>query len=191
MINLILFGPPGSGKGTQAAKLVEHYNLYHISTGDMFRSEIKGKTELGLLAISYTSKGELVPDEVTIKMLEKRVEDNPNVEGFIFDGFPRTVAQAKALNDFLAKKGDDITALTMLDVEDEELVTRLLNRAKDSGRADDANPEVIKNRIQIYKDTTLPVAAFYDTLNKTHVIEGVGTIEEITTRLKTAIDNVL
>ena len=191
MINLILFGPPGSGKGTQAAKLVEHYNLYHISTGDMFRSEIKGKTELGLLAISYTSKGELVPDEVTIKMLKKRVEDNPNVEGFIFDGFPRTVAQAEALDAMLAEKDDDISALTMLVVEDEELIARLQNRAKDSGRTDDADVEVIKNRLQVYTDNTLPVAGYYETKGKTHKIDGVGSIEEITARLVTAIDNVL
>ena len=191
MINLILFGPPGSGKGTQAEKLVAHYNLYHISTGDMFRSEIKGKTELGLLATSYTSKGELVPDEVTIKMLEKRVNDNPNVEGFIFDGFPRTVPQAEALNDFLAKKGDDITALTMLDVPEPELITRLQNRAKDSGRPDDADVNVIKNRLKVYEDETLPVAAFYKTIGKTHMIEGLGSIEEITTRLVAAIDTVL
>lgn len=191
MINLILFGPPGSGKGTQAEKLVAHYNLYHISTGDMFRSEIKGKTELGLLAMSYTSKGELVPDEVTIKMLEKRVNDNPNVEGFIFDGFPRTVAQAQALDAMLAEKDDDITALTMLVVEDNELIARLQNRAKDSGRADDAHVEVIKNRLKVYTDNTLPVADYYETKGKTHKIDGVGSIEEITTRLVAAIDTVL
>ena len=191
MINLILFGPPGSGKGTQAKKLVEHYNLYHISTGDMFRGEIKGKTELGLLAISYISKGELVPDEVTIKMLNKRVEDNPNVEGFIFDGFPRTVTQAKALNDFLAKRDDDITALTMLDVPEEELIARLQDRAKDSGRKDDANVGIIKNRLQVYTDNTLPVADYYETKGKTHKINGVGSIEDITARLVKAVDSVV
>ncbi len=191
MINLILFGPPGSGKGTQAKKLVEHYNLYHISTGDMFRGEIKGKTELGLLAISYISKGELVPDEVTIKMLNKRVEDNPNVEGFIFDGFPRTVTQAKALNDFLAKRDDDITALTMLDVPEEELIARLQDRAKDSGRKDDANVGIIKNRLQVYTDNTLPVADYYETKGKTHKINGVGSIEDITVRLVKAVDSVV
>jgi adenylate kinase len=191
MINLILFGPPGSGKGTQAEKLVEHYNLYHISTGDMFRSEIKGKTELGLLAMSYTSKGELVPDEVTIKMLNKRVEDNPNVQGFIFDGFPRTVAQAQALDAMLAEKGDDITALTMLVVEDEELIARLQNRAKDSGRTDDADVEIIRNRLKVYTDNTLPVADYYETKGKTHKIDGVGSIEDITARLVEAVDSVL
>lgn len=191
MINLILFGPPGSGKGTQATKLVEHYNLYHISTGDMFRSELKGETELGLLAKSYIDKGELVPDEVTINMLKKRVEANPDVKGFIFDGFPRTVAQAEALDAMLAEKNDFITALTMLDVTDEELVGRLLNRAKDSGRADDADENVIRNRIQIYKDNTLPVAGYYETKGKTHKINGVGSIEDITGRLISVIDSVL
>jgi adenylate kinase len=189
MINLILFGPPGCGKGTQAEKLVAHYNLYHISTGDMFRSEIQGKTELGLLAKSYTDRGELVPDEVTINMLKKRVEDNPNVEGFIFDGFPRTVAQAQALDAMLAEKEDDITALTMLVVEDEELVVRLQKRAISSGRADDADVEIIKNRIQIYKDSTLPVATYYQAKGKIQKIDGIGSIEEITQRLITAIDS--
>ena len=157
----------------------------------MFRSEIKGKTELGLLAMSYTSKGELVPDEVTIKMLNKRVEDNPNVQGFIFDGFPRTVAQAQALDAMLAEKGDDITALTMLVVEDEELIARLQNRAKDSGRTDDADVEIIRNRLKVYTDNTLPVADYYETKGKTHKIDGVGSIEDITARLVEAVDSVL
>lgn len=191
MINLILFGPPGSGKGTQAAKLVEHYNLYHISTGDMFRSELKGETELGLLAKSYIDKGELVPDEVTISMLEKRVEANPDVKGFIFDGFPRTVAQAEALDKFLAGRGTAITALTELDVPEDELIVRLQNRAKDSGRADDADVNVIKNRIQVYRDNTLPVAGYYSTKDKAHKIEGVGSIDEVFGRLTAAIDSVL
>ncbi len=191
MINLILFGPPGSGKGTQAAKLVKQYNLYHISTGDMFRSEIGNKTELGLLAKSYTSKGELVPDAVTISMLKKRVEDNPDVKGFIFDGFPRTNAQAQALNEMLAEKNDDITGLLLLDVPAEELIIRLMDRAKTSGRADDADPKVIKNRIQVYRETTQPVADFYAQLDKTHYLKGVGTIDEITERLIKSIDGIL
>lgn len=191
MINIILFGPPGSGKGTQAEKLVEHYNLYHISTGDMFRSEMKGETELGLLAKSYANKGELVPDEVTIKMLKKRVEDNPNVKGFIFDGFPRTVAQAEALDAMLEEKGYGVTALTELSVNEPELIKRLQNRAIDSGRKDDANVEIIKNRIEVYKNNTVAVAVYYKGKNKAHKIDGIGSIEAISDRLFTTIDSVL
>ncbi|MGB0983559.1 MAG: adenylate kinase [Saprospiraceae bacterium] len=191
MINLILFGPPGSGKGTQAAKLVEQYNLYHISTGDMFRSEIGNKTELGLLAKSYMDKGALVPDEVTINMLAKRVEDNPKVKGFIFDGFPRTVAQATALDKMLAEKGTPITALLELVVPAEELIVRLMNRAKTSGRVDDGKPNIIKNRIQVYRETTAPVANYYDEQDKTYKVKGLGSIEEITTKLTDALDSVL
>lgn len=191
MINLILFGPPGSGKGTQATKLVEHYNLYHISTGDMFRSEIGNKTELGVLAKSYIDKGELVPDEVTINMLKKRVEDNPDVRGFIFDGFPRTVAQAKALDAMLDEMNTPLTALLELKVPAEELIVRLMDRAKVSGRTDDADPNVIKNRIQVYRENTMPVAGYYNEQDKAHDIHGVGSIEEITQRLIDELDSVL
>jgi adenylate kinase len=191
MINLILFGPPGSGKGTQAARLVEHYNLYHISTGDMFRSEIGNKTELGVLAKSYIDKGELVPDEVTINMLKKRVENNPDVKGFIFDGFPRTVAQAKALDAMLSEMGTPLTALLELKVPAEELIVRLMDRAKVSGRTDDADPNVIKNRIQVYRENTLPVAGYYNEQDKAYDIHGVGSIEEITGRLTAELDSVL
>jgi len=191
MINLILFGPPGSGKGTQAAKLVEHYNLYHISTGDMFRSEIGNKTELGLLAKSYIDKGELVPDKVTINMLKSRVENNPDVKGFIFDGFPRTVAQAKALDKMLSETGTPLTALLELKVPAEELIIRLMDRAKVSGRTDDANPSVIKNRIQVYRENTLPVAGYYDEQDKAYDIKGLGSIEDITQRLAAELDGIL
>lgn len=191
MINLILFGPPGSGKGTQAGKIQEIFDLHHISTGDMFRSEIKGETELGLLAKSYTDKGELVPDEVTVNMLKKRVEAHPNVAGFIFDGFPRTIAQAEALDTMLAEKNDAITALIELDVPAEELMIRLMNRAKTSGRADDADPQIIKNRIQVYRQNTKPVADYYNNQDKAHRVKGVGSIQEITenvaNKLKEAI----
>lgn len=188
MINLILFGPPGSGKGTQAANLVQHYNLYHISTGDMFRSEIGNKTELGLLAKSYMDKGELVPDEVTVNMLRKRVEDNPQVKGFIFDGFPRTVAQAQALDAMLEDMGQPITALLELKVPAEELIVRLMNRAKTSGRADDADANVIKNRIQVYRENTAPVAEYYDQKDKTKAVHGVGEVAQITQNLIDALD---
>jgi adenylate kinase len=191
MINLILFGPPGSGKGTQATQLVEHYNLFHISTGDMFRSEIGNKTELGLLAKSYMDKGALVPDEVTINMLKKRVQDNPNVKGFIFDGFPRTVDQAIALDKMLAEQGTPITALLELAVPAEELIVRLMNRAKTSGRVDDGKPSIIKNRIQVYRETTAPVANYYGEQDKTYIIEGLGSIEEITAKLISALDHAL
>ena len=147
MINLILFGPPGSGKGTQAAHLVDEFQLLHISTGDLFRYEIGNSTELGLLAKSYMSKGELVPDEVTIGMLKNKVTANPDVAGYIFDGFPRTVAQAEALDIFLKEKEEMITTLLSLDVDDEELVTRLLKRGETSGRADDTDESIIRNRI--------------------------------------------
>ena len=191
MINLILFGPPGSGKGTQATQLVEHYNLFHISTGDMFRSEIGNKTELGLLAKSYMDKGALVPDEVTINMLKKRVEENPNVKGFIFDGFPRTVDQAIALDKMLADKGTPITALLELVVPAEELIVRLMNRAKTSGRVDDGKPNIIKNRIQVYRETTAPVANYYAEQDKTYKIKGLGSVEEITEQLIFTLDSAL
>lgn len=191
MTNLILFGPPGSGKGTQAAKLVEKYALLHISTGDLFRYEMGNDTELGQLAKSYIAKGELVPDEVTIGMLKNKVNANPDVSGYIFDGFPRTIAQAKALDAFLEEKEDDITALIALDVDDEEIVSRLLNRGKTSGRADDNDESIIRNRIEVYNNETSPVFDFYDEADKAFKIEGIGGIEEIYGRLTQTIDGLL
>lgn len=191
MVNLILFGPPGSGKGTQAAKLVETYELLHISTGDMFRAEMGQNTPLGLEAKSYIEKGELVPDSVTIGMLQNKVDANPDVKGFIFDGFPRTVPQSEALDSFLLGRKNEITALVMLEVPDDELIKRLLERGKMSGRADDANEEVIKNRIQVYKNETNPVFDHYGAQGKAIRVHGVGSIEEIYERLCQAIDDVL
>jgi adenylate kinases len=188
MVNLILFGPPGSGKGTQAAKLVEKYNLLHISTGDMFREEIKGQTELGLLAKSYSDRGELVPDEITINMFRKRLDANPNVSGYIFDGFPRTIPQAEALDAMLAERGLSVTKLLALDVPDDELEARLMNRGKESGRADDTNIDIIRNRIQVYKAQTALVAAFYDKTGKAAFIKGLGKIEDIFQSLCDVID---
>lgn len=188
MLNIVLFGPPGAGKGTQAAKLIDKYNLVHLSTGDIFRANIKGETELGTLAKSYIDKGELVPDEVTIGMLESEVEKNPNAEGFIFDGFPRTTTQAEALEQFLQQKGTEISVMLALNVAEEELIKRLLLRGKDSGRADDQNEEVIANRIKVYNEQTAVVADFYSAQNKFEKINGVGSIEEIFERLCTAID---
>lgn len=188
MLNLILFGPPGSGKGTQAAYLVEKYQLLHISTGDMFRYEIGNSTELGQLAKSYMDKGQLVPDSVTIAMLRKRVEDNPNVGGIIFDGFPRTVAQAEALDELLESMGTSVSSLTALDVPDEELIERLLIRGENSGRSDDRDESIIRKRIDVYKNETTPVFNHYAQSGKSLKINGVGSIEEIFGRLCEAID---
>ena len=183
MINIILFGPPGSGKGTQAAKLVEKYDLLHISTGDLFRYEMGNETPLGKKAKSYIEKGELVPDEVTVGMLRNKVEANPDVPGYIFDGFPRTVAQAEALDDLLEEMGTEVSELIMLDVPDDEIVQRILNRGKTSGRADDTDETVIRKRIQIFKNETTPVFEYYQRKGKAVRVNGVGNIEEIFERL--------
>lgn len=188
MLNIVLFGPPGAGKGTQSAKLIEEYGLVHLSTGDIFRANIKGGTELGVLAKSYIDKGQLVPDEVTIGMLASEVNSNPNAKGFIFDGFPRTQAQASALDNLLAEKSTAITLMLALEVEEEELRKRLLLRGKDSGRADDQNPEVIQNRINVYNAETMPVKDFYQTQGKYKGINGIGEIDTIFNQLCEAIN---
>lgn len=190
MINLILFGPPGSGKGTQAAKLVERYNLLHISTGDLFRYELSHNTPLGILARSYMDKGELVPDEVTISMLRNKVEAHPEVDGYIFDGFPRTTPQAEALDALLAEREQSISKLIMLDVPEEEVVNRLLARGKDSGRADDTNAEIIRNRFGVYQKETAQVFDFYAAQGKSAKVHGVGSIEDIFASLCAEIDQV-
>lgn len=189
MINLVLFGKPGAGKGTQAEFLKSHYQLVHISTGDVFRYNIKNATDLGKLAQSYMDKGDLVPDEVTINMLEAEVEKNPQAKGFIFDGFPRTQAQAQSLDAFLSRKGMSISATVALEADDDELVTRLLKRGETSGRPDDQDEEKIRNRFEEYNQKTAPLRAFYTEQNKFHSINGIGSIEEITQRLMTAIDS--
>lgn len=189
MLNIVLFGPPGAGKGTQAEKLVSKYNLVHLSTGDIFRANIKGETELGKLAKSYIDGGNLVPDEVTIKMLESEVDKNPHAEGFIFDGFPRTTPQAEALELFLEGKNTAISVMLALAVSEQELIKRLLLRGKDSGRADDANEDVISNRIKVYNEQTAVVADFYNAQNKFEKIDGIGSIDEIFERLSNAINN--
>jgi adenylate kinase len=189
MLNIVLFGPPGAGKGTQSEKLIEKYKLVHLSTGDIFRANIKGATELGTLAKSYMEKGQLVPDEVTIKMLESEVNKNPGAKGLIFDGFPRTKAQAEALDTLLASKNTSITMMIALEVEETELKKRLLLRGKESGRADDQNPEIIEKRIQVYNSETAPVKDFYQGQGKYSGINGIGEIESIFSMICSAIDN--
>ena len=191
MLNLVLFGPPGAGKGTQAARLVEKYHLVHLSTGDIFRSNIKEGTDLGQLAKSYIDKGALVPDEVTIGMLEAEVNSNSNAKGFIFDGFPRTAAQAQALDAFLSSKGTEVSSMLALEVNENELITRLLERGKSSGRADDQDAGIIKNRIQVYENETAVLKTYYANQNKFFGIEGVGSIESITLGLCKAIDTLV
>ena len=188
MLNLVLFGPPGAGKGTQAEKLERKYNLVHLSTGDIFRANVKGQTALGQLAKSYMDKGDLVPDEVTISMLEAEVNKNNEAEGFIFDGFPRTTAQAEALEQFLKQKGTSVSIMLALDVDNDELIKRLLLRGKDSGRADDIDENIIKNRINVYNEQTAVVADFYDQQGKFQKIDGIGAVDEIFNRLCTSID---
>jgi adenylate kinase len=187
MRNLVLFGPPGAGKGTQSEFLVNHYNLVHLSTGDIFRYNIKSGTALGNLAQSYMDQGKLVPDEVTISMLKTEVEKHTEAEGFIFDGFPRTTAQAEALDAFLTSRGDSIETMFSLEVEESELKKRLLARSVTSGRADDADEAVIQKRINVYRAETAPVADFYKALGKFKSINGLGSVEEIANRLVNAI----
>jgi len=187
MLNIVLFGPPGAGKGTQSSFLVESYGLVHLSTGDIFRANIKGGTALGKMAQSFMDQGQLVPDDVTIRMLESEVNEHSDSGGFIFDGFPRTTAQAEALDVFLNERGTPISCMLSLDVEEEELKARLLNRAKTSGRPDDANPAVIQKRIEVYNAETAPVASHYATQGKFTGVDGMGSVEEITDRLRMAI----
>ena len=188
MINLILFGPPGSGKGTQAVKLVEKYNLIHISTGDLFRYEMKNDTPLGMEAKAYMAKGELVPDQVTVGMLKNKMNMHPDARGFILDGFPRTIPQANALDELLKEKGDEVTALIALQVEDQEIVKRIKSRGETSGRADDKDEAIIQNRIDVYKEETSPVFAYYNEQGKSSSVEGTGSIEDIFDRLCQTID---
>ena len=188
MLNIVLFGPPGAGKGTQSEKLIHQYQLVHLSTGDIFRANIKGGTELGNKAKQFIDQGQLVPDEITIGMLESEADKYPDAKGYIFDGFPRTPKQAEALDNFLTSKGTAISGMIALEVDEEELRTRLMIRGKDSGRIDDQDPAIIQKRIDVYKNETEPVRDFYMSQNKYTGINGIGTIEEIFGRLCTAID---
>ncbi|MAU62932.1 MAG: adenylate kinase [Flavobacteriaceae bacterium] len=189
MINLILFGKPGSGKGTQAEFIKNKYDLIHISTGDVFRYNISMQTELGLLAKSYMDKGELVPDNVTIKMLEAEVSKSPNVNGFIFDGFPRTTIQAEMLDKFLKNKDLEISMTIALEVDEDILIERLINRGKESGRVDDQDKSKIQNRFEEYNKKTSKLIEYYNNQGKFYIVEGLGEINDITKRIYNLIDS--
>lgn len=191
MFNLILFGPPGSGKGTQSEKLVDKYGLLHLSTGNLLREEIANKTPLGIEAKKFIDNGQLVPDEVVIGMVDTYFDKHKDAKGFLFDGFPRTVAQAQALDKLLALKKTDIATVLALDVSEDELVKRLLNRGKTSGRSDDTNDEVIRKRFSVYSNETSPVAEYYKKARKFKNIKGEGSIEEIFAALRQAIDKTM
>ena len=188
MINIVIFGKPGAGKGTQAAFLKSKYQLFHISTGDLFRHHIYNKTTLGTLARSYMDKGDLVPDQVTIDMLKDTVENHPEAKGFIFDGFPRTTKQAEALDNFLSERSMKISATLALEANDDILVKRLINRGKTSGRLDDQDENKIRNRFEEYNKKTSPLISYYKSLNKFHSIRGTGTIEDIRNELNNLIN---
>ena len=188
MLNLVLFGPPGAGKGTQSNLLMDKYNLIHLSTGDILRSEIAEGTKLGLEAKTLMDRGDLVPDKVVIGMISSKLDNNPNAKGFIFDGFPRTTAQATALDILLQEKGTSISSMLCLKVADDELIRRLLERGKNSGRADDKNESIIANRINEYNNKTAPLKEFYSSQNKLSEIEGLGSVEDIAQKLNSVID---
>ena len=188
MVNFLIFGPPGSGKGTQSVKLAEKFNLVHLSTGDMLREEITGQTEIGKKVSAIMKKGDLVPDEVVIEMIAQRIDGMKGKAGFIFDGFPRTVDQAVALDRMLLERSATISTMLMLEVEHDELVKRLLSRAEVSGRPDDQDSGIIENRISVYREKTEPVADYYREKGKYQAIDGMGDINDIFARLSKAIE---
>lgn len=188
MLNLVLFGPPGAGKGTQSENLINKYGLVHLSTGDLFRKEIARGTDLGKKAKDIMDKGELVGDDIVIGMIESKLDENPNVKGFIFDGFPRTSVQAISLDDLLQKKGTGISAMLALEVDDNELIKRLLLRGQHSGRPDDKNEDVIRNRIVEYNSKTLPLKKYYNEQGKFHSIDGIGSVDQI---FKDLVDRII
>lgn len=188
MLNLVLFGPPGAGKGTQAEFIINTFELKHLSTGDLLRNEIAAGTKLGLEAKAFMDKGELVPDAVVIGMIKCMLEASKDAKGFIFDGFPRTVQQAKALDELLRENGTGIAGMLSLEVEKQELIDRLLSRGKISGRSDDQDQSIIENRINVYNQKTLPLIEYYQSQGKHLGINGMGTIEEIAQRIKTGVE---
>jgi len=188
MLNIVLFGPPGAGKGTQSEKLIETYKLVHLSTGDILRSEIAAGSELGMKAKKLMDAGVLVPDEVVISMIDSKIDTNPEARGFIFDGFPRTIAQANALDNLLARKRTSIKMMLALEVEKDELIRRILHRGENSGRSDDSNLEIINKRIDEYNNKTAPLKDYYLKQKKLFVIKGIGGIEAIFGKLCEAID---
>jgi adenylate kinase len=188
MLNLVLFGPPGAGKGTQSEKLIQKYGIEHISTGDLFRKHLGEGTELGTLAKKYMDEGNLVPDEVVIGMVDERIKSSKDPKGFIFDGFPRTVAQAEALDELLNAKGMGISGMISLEVPEEELRKRIKERGKTSGRTDDQDDKKVDNRIKVYKEETMPVAKYYNEQGKLSKIHGVGTIDEIFAAICEVVD---
>lgn len=188
MLNIVLFGPPGAGKGTQSQKLIEKYQLEHLSTGDILRSQIAQGTALGLEAKKLMDQGLLVPDEVVVGMIRSKIEENINGAGFIFDGFPRTTGQAEALDKLLAEKNTAITMMLALEVEDDELIMRILKRGKESGREDDQNETIIMNRIAEYNKKTAPLKDYYSAQNKFFAVEGIGSIDEIFEKLCAVIE---
>lgn len=190
MLNIVLFGPPGAGKGTQSEKIIEKYNLNHISTGDLFRKHLSEGTDLGIKAQKFMDDGFLVPDEVVIGMVDEKIQSEKEATGFIFDGFPRTVKQAEALDTLLESKNAPISGMIALEVPFEELKKRLIGRGKVSGRADDQSEEKIDNRIKVYLDETLPVAEYYKKQSKFSGINGVGSIDDIFNKISEVIDSI-
>ena len=188
MLNIVLFGPPGAGKGTQSAKLIEKYGLTHISTGDLFRKHLGEGTALGKKARGYMDAGNLVPDQLVIDMVDEKISESGDINGIIFDGFPRTVAQAEALDTLLTGKGTPVLGMVALEVPEEELKTRIMERGKTSGRTDDQDPAKVENRINVYNKETLPVAAYYQKQDKFASVNGVGSIDEIFNTLCAEID---
>lgn len=187
-LNLVLFGPPGAGKGTQSEKIIQRYNLTHISTGDLFRKHMGEGTELGLEAQRYMDHGKLVPDEVVINMVDDKIQSTSDTNGFIFDGFPRTVPQAQALDNLLKSREESISLMISLDVPEDELKQRLRNRAKVSGRADDQDDSKIQTRIEEYRQKTVPVASYYDSQDKLVMVNGVGSIDKIFSSICKVLD---
>lgn len=188
MLNIVLFGPPGAGKGTQSEKLISAFKLVHLSTGDILRKEIANQTAAGLEAKKLMDQGVLVPDHVVIKMIEDCIDSNRNAQGFIFDGFPRTTAQARALDEMLSQKNSSINMMLALEVEDQELINRLINRGKESGRPDDQNEVVIGRRIGEYNSKTSPLKEYYKAQGKFYSINGIGSIDDIFERLRKVIE---